>query len=423
MFLKLVTANALFFSRGIVARARLYHVLQGTCDELPDPLLDAWFDKAFVKLKVLSRSLHGMDFFDGRVVNMGDGSVIEDELVKRKMNAFRSLVRAFVGSRSVQLSMKRSVAEFQGDGPVSLRHARFGEAIDRRPMVVDSLTKIGDILNISAQQRKAVRVAISPQVTQHRIWTGALDWILNDLKQELERSNRSHPNHTSKMGLQIVCSCCRFLDETVASYDEESASWMRLQPLNNNSSSKPPRTWADLLEMINDLTRCLQGRSEEGMAFHVNNLHAMKEGLSQIKDVPVDKNAGYKDLRHQESLVQRSLNKTLGHASPCLFALLCYYLYGSLRHLEVDLRGSFLRLDDGNKFCLYMGQILTGVEEDAVWNGIKRLEKVLRLFGFMWETAGMKGTLELQGHLWLVGNDSKVLAYKGNTFFIHGISL
>ncbi|CAH9076755.1 unnamed protein product, partial [Cuscuta europaea] len=75
----------------------------------------------------------------------------------------------------------------------------FNQAGEREPMTVDSLTKVSEILNISAQQRKVVRATICPQVTQHQIWTGALEVILDKLKSEMEYLDSKFPSKETKM--------------------------------------------------------------------------------------------------------------------------------------------------------------------------------------------------------------------------------
>ena len=129
------------------------------------------------------------------------------------------------------------------------------------------------------------------------------------------------------------------------------------------------------------------------------------------------------EVSHQESLVQKKLSKTLGHSSKCLFTLLLYYLYGQVRDIEVDLCGRIYSTGGENRFCLYMGKILTTEEDKMVWSGVRQLDRALQLFKFVWESAGMKGVLELQGHLWCVGAEGRMLTYKGNMFFVHGISV
>ncbi|KAJ7963151.1 Exosome complex exonuclease [Quillaja saponaria] len=296
----------------------------------------------------------------------------------------------------------------------------FSKTSEREPMLVDSLTKVSNFLNISAQQRKVVRLKLGPQVTQHRKWTGSLKEVLNGLKFDLDSLNNRCPSKGTKMGRQIVYSCLKFLNEISGSSDLESASWMRFAPKRAVSSSDSHK-WEDVLEMFNDLIQCL--RSETGLQLRVTKLEVMKEGLAQIKNVLVDNNIGYKEARRQESLVQKKLSKTLGHSSRCLFTLLQYYLYGIATDIEVDIRGGIFGVGDDNRFCLSMGSILTSDDEKIVWGGIKQLDKVLGLFKFVWETAEMKGLLEMQGHLWCLGAESRKLSYRGKTFFVHGISL
>ncbi|KAI5354955.1 hypothetical protein L3X38_007850 [Prunus dulcis] len=60
-------------------------------------------------------------------------------------------------------------------------------------------------------------------------------------------------------------------------------------------------------------------------------------------------------------------------------------------------------------------------EEEMVWSGVRQLDRALRLFKFVWERAGMKEALQLQGHIWCVGAEGRTLTYRGNTFFVHGI--
>ncbi|XVE71653.1 hypothetical protein DITRI_Ditri10aG0168600 [Diplodiscus trichospermus] len=255
---------------------------------------------------------------------------------------------------------------------------------------------------ITPQQRKLVRLTICPQVTQHRLWTRALEEILNELKSEIDLLTCQFPSKGTKMGQQIVSSCLKFLAESAVSYEPDSASWMRLSPAKVVNSPSP--RWEDVLEMFTDLINCM--KSEKERLYHVTKIEVMKEGLSQIKDVLVDNSIGYKDARHQESLVQKKLSKTLGHSSQCLFTVLLYYLYGKVRAIEVDLCRAIYGHSE-NRFTLCMGRILTSNEEKIVWSGVKQLDRALGLFKFVWETAGMKGTLELQGHLWCVGYEER----------------
>ncbi|KAK9286964.1 hypothetical protein L1049_015372 [Liquidambar formosana] len=379
--------------------------------------LPEWYEKAFSKITKLTHSLKNVDLIAGRLVNTDDFSTIIDDNIEHKMHTFKSLVRTFLGSPSVQEALKKNVEAAFAAGKCRPLGC-FSKSNEREPMTVNSLTKVCNFLNISAQQRKIVRFTICPQVTQHRIWMGALEEILSELNTEMDSLNCQASSKGIKIGQQIVFSCLKFLADTANSYDPHSTSWMRLKPTRFDDSPTSHK-WEDVLEMFNDLIKCL--RSEKGLQFHVMKLEVMKEGLSQIKDVFVDKNTAYKEARYQESLVQKKLSKTLGHSSKCLFTLLMYYLYGSVRDIEVDICGGVYGGGSGDRACLCMGRILISDEEKMVWSGVKQLDRALGLFKFVWETAGMTGVLELQGHLWCAGAEDRTLTYRGNLFFIHGV--
>ena len=61
----------------------------------------------------------------------------------------------------------------------------------------------------------------------------------------------------------------------------------------------------------------------------------MKAGLYQIRDVVIERDIAFKEARRQDCLVQRKLSKSLGHSSRCLYTLLLFYLYGTVRDMEV----------------------------------------------------------------------------------------
>lgn len=58
---------------------------------------------------------------------------------------------------------------------------------------------------------------------------------------------------------------------------------------------------------------------------------------------------------------------------------------------------------------------MTSDKETMIWSRVKQLD---RAFLFVWETAGMEGILQLQGHICCVRTESRTLAYRGNTFLI-----
>ncbi|KAM1071822.1 hypothetical protein ACFX2B_016915 [Malus domestica] len=109
-------------------------------------------------------------------------------------------------------------------------------------------------------------------------------------------------------------------------------------------------------------------------------------------------------------LVRKALKNivaALSEGRTQLLTLLLYYLYGHVRDIEVDVRGGVYS----------MGRIVTSV---VVWTGVRQLDRALGIFKFVWETAGVKGALQLQGHIWCVGAEARVVTYRGNSFFVHG---
>lgn len=364
----------------------------------------------------LTHLLRDLDLMDGKLVNINDNASVFDENLLSKMQEFKSIVRTYIGYSETQLSLKKVLMSAE---PGLEPRLLFSKASEKQPMIVNSLTKVCNFLDISAQRRKEVRLSITPQVTQHQIWAGAIEETLKALKSDMDVLNQRGIGKVDNIGQQVVVTCLKFLD-TATSYDPESTSWMRPAPA-KVISSPASQKWEDVLEMFNDLISCL--RNEKELASHLAKLEVMKEGLSQIKDVLIDKNIGYRETRYQESLVSKKLSKTLGHSSPCLFTLLLYYLYGNVKDIEVELCGGVNCNEGGNKHCLYMGKILILDEERMVWSGVKQLDRALGLFKLVWETSGMKESLEVQGHLWCVGAETRSLTYKGNMFFVHGIGL
>lgn len=376
-----------------------------------------WYKEVFPRLTKSTNLLKNVDLVDGRLVNVEDNSIITDERLLRRMHRFKALARAFLDHPSVQEEVTKNVNAAMAGRNITPPLC-FANPIEREPITIDVLTKVSNFLNISAQQRKTVRLMISPQVTQHRIWTGALEGVLKGLREEMELLDNSNGSSRGTfLGRQIVSTCLKFLAQTASCQDEDASSWMRPKP-SKAADSPSTHKWEEVLDMFNDLISYL--RVEQRLIVHVSKLEVMKEGLTQIKDVLVDRDIGFKEVRHHESLVQKKLFKTLGHSSRCLFTLLRYYLHGTIRDMEVEVSGGLCEIGDKERLCLYMGKIVTSVEEKMMWHGIKQLDRALGLLNFVWETARMKQKLELQGHLWCVGAKSKTVIYKGNLFIIHG---
>ncbi|KAI9079245.1 hypothetical protein K1719_038850 [Acacia pycnantha] len=390
----------------------LYHSLKESFSS-QDVLPLKWYENSLPRISQLTHLLKNVDAINGKLVDVTSNSTIVDDKIQHEMGTFKSLVRAFIGSPSSQ--QRVNLAQKTSQDSIS----PFSNVSAREPMVVDSLTKISNFLNVTAQQRKSVRLTLCPQVTQHRVWTGALQEILNGMKVDLDLLAARGSNKSTLMGEQIVHNCLKFLTETAASSDPDTASWMKLTPSKTLDPCNPHK-WEDILEMVNDLIECF--RSETMLKLHVTKLEVMKEGLSQIKDVILDKSIGYKEARHQESLVQKKLTKTLGHPSRCLFTLLLYYLYRRVSDIEVDIRGGVYENGSKDRFCLSMGRILTSDDEKMIGRGVKQLDQALGVFKFVWDTAKMKGNLDLEGHIWCVGAEDRILRYRGNRYFVHGIS-
>ncbi|XP_014520933.1 uncharacterized protein LOC106777725 isoform X1 [Vigna radiata var. radiata] len=371
-----------------------------------DALSLQWYQNEFPKVKELTHLLANVDAVNGRLIDVKSNSTLFDDDIERDMCTFKSLVRGYVGSAFVQHKMKHVMTSFV----LNAKHESFtpfGKANEREPMVVDSLTKVSNFLSVSAQQRKLVRHKVCSQVTQHHIWTGALKEVLNGFAVDLDCLSSRGLNNDALLGGQIVHSCLNFLTETGVFSDPGSSSWMKL------SSSKmfdfgDPQKWEDVLVMFNDLIECC--KKETRLKLHVAKAEIMKEGLLHIRDVSVDNSVGYKEAQHQESLVRKKLSKMLGHSSRCLFTLLLYYLYGRVVDIEVDMCGGVYPNGSNDKFCLFMGRILTSDSEKMVGRGVKQLDRALGIFKFVWEMAEMKGHLDLQGHMWCVGADSRILS-------------
>ncbi|KAL4592305.1 hypothetical protein LXL04_005295 [Taraxacum kok-saghyz] len=370
-----------------------------------NPQSSEWRERALPKLIKLTPLLNNLDLINGKLINIHDKSTVNDEFLLQSMHNFKSIATSFLAYHSIIESSSTS-----GTPSLCLNKPTYME-----PLTLNSLKKVCDILDVSAQQRKLVRLAICPQITHHQIWTRALEEVLNQLKIKLGIND-----HESIMTRQIVVNCLMFLDDVI-SYDPNSTSWMRLAPTKKDSDFPRSAKWEDFLEMLNDLIICL--KNEEDFFFYVTKLESMKEGLLQIKDVIVDKNnIGYKEARHQESLVQKKLTKSLGHSSRCLFTLLLYYLYGGVGDIEVDICCWFSEGGKCNNY-LCVGKILTFIDEKMVRREVKKLDRAIGVIRFVYEMAEMKEVLEVRGHLWGVGCENRSVVYRGNKFFIHGIGM
>lgn len=300
-----------------------------------------------------------------------------------------------------------------------------------------SLTQVCDVLGVSAQRRKSVRLNVCPQVTQHHVWRGALEAVLGDLQADM--ASLDSPSPGIKMAEQIASACNGFLSDTATS---SSPSWMRPTPFKKPAEpTAPAKKWQEVLDMFTDLARSLE--MEDRLTGHVQKVEAMKEGLYQIRDVVIERDIAFKEARRQDCLVQRKLSKSLGHSSRCLYTLLLFYLYGSVRDMEVHV-GKCISGEGGRNVTVHAAEFLIDGDESTIRSGIKQLSRALQIFRFVWEAANTdchaanhngkdvvgkkknedaKGVLELQGHLWSFGVEEKTLTYRGDVFHMHQIQL
>lgn len=115
-----------------------------------DVLPSKWYENAFPRISELSQTLKNVDSINGRLVDVSSNATIVDDRIEHEMGNFKSLVRGFIGSPFVQRKVKRT------QKPHHDSISPFSKASEREPITVDSLTKISNFLEVSAQQRKVV---------------------------------------------------------------------------------------------------------------------------------------------------------------------------------------------------------------------------------------------------------------------------
>ncbi|CAL4984786.1 unnamed protein product [Urochloa decumbens] len=223
------------------------------------------------------------------------------------------------------------------------------------------------------------------------------------------------PSPARQMAEQIASACTRFLSYTADAATPSTLSWLRPTPF--KKPAEPPvaaKKWQEVLDMLYDLGRSLE--ADDGrLTAHAEKVEAMKEGLYQIRDVVIERDIAFKEARRQDCLVQRKLSRTLGHSSRCLYTLLLFYLYGTVRDPGAHRHSG---------------------DELVVRSGVKELSRALGVFRFVWVAANTecdagkdvvvmkkngdaKGVLELEGHLWGIGVEEKTVTYRGDVFHVH----
>ena len=69
-------------------------VLYNSCSEYSheeESLPCEWYEKAFPKVLKLAHLLKDVDLIDGRLVNIGDNSLVVEDYLQQKMHTFKSL--------------------------------------------------------------------------------------------------------------------------------------------------------------------------------------------------------------------------------------------------------------------------------------------------------------------------------------------
>ncbi|XP_062196997.1 uncharacterized protein LOC133899963 [Phragmites australis] len=379
-----------------------------------------WYRAAYARLLRHAGSLRGIGLAGGPPRHAATGSLITYPYAAALAAHFDALAREFVSAAAVA----------SRHPPLKLKETS-----------LSSLTRVCDVLGVSAQRRKIVRLTVCPQVTQHHIWRGALEEVLGDLKTDMASLER--PSPATQMAEQIASACIRFLSDTADAATSSTPSWMRPTPFKKPAGAPPPaKTWQEVLDMFTDVAKSLE--TDPRLAGHAQKIEAMKEGLYQIRDIVIERDISFKEARRQDCLVQRKLSKSLGHSSRCLYTLLLFYLYGTVRDIEVHV-GICISGKGSRNVTVHAAKFLTDGDELAVRSGVKQLSRALGVFRFVWEAANTdcdatndngkdvtvkkkngedaKGVLELQGHLWGFGVEEKAVTYRGHVFHVHQIQL
>nr|CAB3450531.1 unnamed protein product [Digitaria exilis]CAB3505122.1 unnamed protein product [Digitaria exilis] len=376
-----------------------------------------WFYAAYARLLRHAGSLDGIEHAGGLPRHAATGSLVAfPHAAAARAAHFDALVAGFVAAA-----------------------ARRGHPLPKmKGTSLSSLTRVCDVLGVSAQRRKSVRLTVCPQVTQHHVWRGALEAVLGDLQADMA-SLVDGPSPATQMAEQIASACILFLLDTATS---STPSWMRPTPFKKPVKPPPPaKKWQQVLDMFIDLARNL--KTDDRLVGHAQKVEAMKEGLFQIRDVVIERDIAFKEARRQDCLVQRKLSKSLGHSSRCLYTLLLFYLYGTVQDIEMHV-GKCVSGKGGRDVTVHTAKFLTSGDELAVRSGVKQLSRALGIFRFVWEAANTeldsandndkevivkkkkedaKGVLELQGHIWGFGVEERAVTYRGDVFHVHQIQL
>eukprot|EP01018_Ginkgo_biloba_P016235 Gb_41347 [translate_table: standard] len=381
---------------------RDYHYPQREGRE-ENPKLSKQHQSALSTLVTLGERLKNVYEIDGRLAKTEENFAILDVAIKDEIQEFKHLALNFLGYRLPMQASWRS-----GTSTVK-SHTFFAEPHERASITFDSLKVICDYLKLSVQQRRLIRKTVSPQVTQYGIWKRALEEMVKELDIDLAVIGKS--SNKMQVGKQATARCIQLLSESLS----ESSSWVKLG--SGKKCHSPNSRWGEVLESFNVISDVL--RDEVGLSVNITKIESMKEGLNHIKDVQLDNEIGFQEMHQRQWLVKHKFVENLGHTSKCLFTLLLFYLFQSVRSIKVDIAGGLYEGVDDNVLC--MGEIVTSTDSKMIWRAVKHLDKALTLAKFIYETAEMRKPLRLQGHIWTLGAQENQLEYRGNTFFVHGI--
>ncbi|XP_039786798.1 uncharacterized protein LOC120652913 isoform X2 [Panicum virgatum] len=305
------------------------------------PLSRRWFRATYARLLRHAGSLNGVDHEGGLPRHAATGSLVACPHTAARAAHFDALAGEFVAA---------AAAASRGHPPPKMKETS-----------LSSLTRVCDVLGVSAQRRKSVRLTVCPQVTQHHVWRGALEAVLGDLQADM--ASLDGPSLATQMAEQIASACTRFLSDTADAAASSTPSWMRPTPFKKPAEPPPPaKKWQEVLDMFADLARSLE--TDDRLAGHAQKVEAMKEGLYQIRDVVIERDIAFKEARRQDCLVQRKLSKSLGHSSRCLYTLLLFYLCGTVRDIEVHV-GRCVSDQGGRDVAVHAAKFITGGDELA----------------------------------------------------------
>ncbi|GLJ34500.1 hypothetical protein SUGI_0693810 [Cryptomeria japonica] len=341
---------------------------------------------------------------DGRLAKLDDNSFVFNISAKKEMQEFKLLAKKFIGCR------------LQVYDPWKLKssgslHLPFSTPSERDSETFDSLKVVCQYLGLSVPQRRSARKIISPQVIQYDMLRGALEELVRNLDVDLGAIDK--PSNKVLAAKEASARSVQLLSQNLSTTG--SASWAKLSSYKNFHS--PKSKWGDVLESFEVILDAL--KDVDSLKFYVITIEGMKEGLGHIKNVQLDNNLDFKKIHHRKSYVEHKLVYNLGYTSKCLFTLLVFYLFQSIRSITVDMAGGLYGATEEIPY-VSIGEIITSADRKMLWIAVKHLDKALGLIRFISEIIGTKN-LKLEGHIWALGAQETTIDYRGNSIFVHAI--